>query len=159
MQNELRRQDTSLAALPGLRDISLADDEGDGELGGVLPDLSGLVQLERLDLGGQDFEGPLPSLAAMTSLVGAGLAGNRFSGAIPPLAGLDALVALDLSFNRLSGPIPADISGLAALESLDLSHNREPIDDVGGAGANAAVRPDERDQQEDGRGGQRGSPT
>ena len=99
--------------------------EGPRLFGQVPRVLSGLTNLEVLDLSGTALHQAIPSelgnLANLRSLV---LERNYLSGPIPPeLGDLTALETLDLSMNALTGNIPPELGSLANLETLDLSGN------------------------------------
>ena len=110
-------------------------------LSGVIPpELGGLGNLERLDLGWNELSqvppevvalanrltGPIPpELGGLTGLEWLDLDGNDLTGPIPPeLGGLASLVRLSLEGNALTGPIPPELGDLGNLEWLDLGRNR-----------------------------------
>ncbi|GAB4861472.1 Receptor protein-tyrosine kinase cepr2 [Ancistrocladus abbreviatus] len=94
---------------------------------GKIPDLSGLRNLEVLDLSGNFFSGYFPSwVANLTGLVRLGI-GNTYvnEGGVPEnLGDLKNLTWLYLSNCNRVGEIPESIFSLKELDTLDLSRNK-----------------------------------
>lgn len=81
---------------------------------GTLPDLSGLSQLQTLDVSRNRLAGALPSLAALTNLQNLDVSYNRFSGPVPSFAGLSKLTRISVQNNQFGDALP-DVSGLSNL--------------------------------------------
>jgi Leucine-rich repeat (LRR) protein len=98
---------------------------GNNFSGGVPPELQSMSLLNTLDLGQMDLTGEIPPwLGNMASLRTLVLRGNELNGSIPPSLGkLVNLTAIDLSSNSLTGPIPDSFTSLVNLEDLSLSNN------------------------------------
>ncbi|KAK9758142.1 hypothetical protein RND81_01G210400 [Saponaria officinalis] len=99
----------------------------DNEFVGGIPDFSGLVNLEVLDLSGNSFSGEFPTwVVNLTRLASLGLGDNLFDEGILPenLGNLKKLTWLFLSNCNRVGEIPESIFGLRELDTLDLSRNR-----------------------------------
>ena len=111
----------SLGSLTSLITLDLSDNRG---LGGTIPDLSALTNLEVLSLGGNQFSGPIPDLSALTSLTTLSLRDNQLTGAIPEeLSDLNQLDVLYLDDNRLSGRIPSALGDLSGLQATRFAGN------------------------------------
>ena len=96
-------------------------------MSGEIPsELGDPVNLEYLDLSGNQLSGEIPSeLGNLANLQWLWLGGNQLSGEIPfELGNLDKLELLEISSNELSGEIPSELGNLANLRSLDLSSNQ-----------------------------------
>ncbi len=94
-------------------------------LSGSIPDLSGLANLERLDLSWNGLTGNIPAtLGSLTKLTALVLHGNQLTGSIPDLSGLANLETLDLGSNGLTGNIPATLGSLTKLKWLSLTTNQ-----------------------------------
>ncbi|KAM7280771.1 hypothetical protein ACFE04_007905 [Oxalis oulophora] len=89
---------------------------------GRIPDLSGLWQLHKLDLGSNLFYGTIPKIP--TALITLSLSHNLLVGHISLIKSLRHLRSLDLSDNRFSGSIDSEILTLAQLIHLNVSFNR-----------------------------------
>ena len=97
-----------------------------GNLRGSIPDgLGDLINLEYLDLHGNNLSGKIPSaLGKLNKLEYLDLRMNNLRGSIPASMGeLTSLEGLDLSENSLTGEIPVSFADLANLEDLYLSGN------------------------------------
>ncbi|KAF8407173.1 hypothetical protein HHK36_006299 [Tetracentron sinense] len=114
----------SLGALTSLKSLSLRDNT----LGGSFPahELANLINLEILDLRGNQLIGIFPPSMALISLKALSLSFNKLEDpkAIQGLCGLKNLQELDLTYNNLSGIIPPCLSNLTSLRKLDLSNNQ-----------------------------------
>lgn len=128
------------------RDCRLLD-LSDNKVGGTIPDLSALANLQSLYLGPNELVSSIPAtlyelthlthlymndciltgelssmIGKLTGLQGLGMHGNLFSGSIPSeIALLEDLRVLYLDENLFSGTVPSFPSGLI---DLRLSHNR-----------------------------------
>ena len=95
-----------------------------GLRGPIPPELGGLSNLERLDLGYNGLSGSIPpDLGELSNLRYLHLGYNGLSGSIPPdLGGLSNLEVLNLylGFGSFSGLIPPELGNLANLRSLYL---------------------------------------
>ena len=109
----------SLKSLKSLRvlDLSL------NSLSGPLPDLSGLTNLQVLDVEGKYLGPQFPSLGKkVVTLV---LRKNRFTGGLPlDLSSYYVLKKLDVSFNRFVGPFMPALLSLPSIQYLDFAGNR-----------------------------------
>jgi hypothetical protein len=94
------------------------------DLEGVLPRLAGLQKLETLRLNMNGFDGNLHSeIGTMKSLKELSMFGNYMSSPIPSDLGLlRNLEVLDMSFNNLKGRVPTELGDLKNLRYLDLHH-------------------------------------
>ena len=94
--------------------------------GEIPPELGGLSNLERLDLGGNQLTGEIPAeLGNLSNLTYLGLVNNQLTGEIPPELGrLSNLTDLWLTSNGLTGAIPPELGGLSNLRELELAGNR-----------------------------------
>lgn len=94
-------------------------------LGGTIdPDIANLVNLEQLDLSGNQLTGTIPpAVAGLPKLKSFIAFVNKLSGSIPhALFTHPKLEYLDISYNDLSGELPASIS-LPETWGLYLNHN------------------------------------
>ncbi|OMO78916.1 hypothetical protein COLO4_24634 [Corchorus olitorius] len=97
------------------------------EMVGTIPDLSGLQNMEYLELSFNFFSGSFPSwVGNLTRLTYLGLARNHFDeGEIPESIGnLKNLVTLFLAMCNLRGQIPESIFELKGLQTFDMSRNK-----------------------------------
>ena len=106
-----------------MRVIRLAENNIVGEFP---PFLTGMNDLQELDLSGNTLLGSLPqSFSGMGGLQHLNLGSNRFAGNIPEAVGeLRQLKYFNLSANKFDGSIPNTIQNLKQLEYLDFSTNR-----------------------------------
>ncbi|KAI4316676.1 hypothetical protein L6164_024632 [Bauhinia variegata] len=109
----------TLSRLDQLRVLSLQNNS----LTGLIPDLSGLVNLKSLFLDNNHFTGSFPpSIFSLHRLRTLDLSRNNFSGPIPALlAKLDRFYYIRLSWNRFNGSIPP--LNQSALRTFDVSGN------------------------------------
>lgn len=109
----------SLNQLTHLTSLQISDQS---QLSGSFPSLSGLTQLQTIDIRNTALSGRLPSLVGLTSLQSASFLGNRFEGSIPPFGELPALTWFSASGNQLSGRVPS-LAGLTALTGFFVDGN------------------------------------
>ncbi len=120
---------SSLTALTQLQSFNVANNNycgGNGSacsLGGSIPALSGLTQLQAFSIEGNTFSGSIPALTGLVNLQGFDVGQNNLSGSIPSLAGLTSLQGFNASSNQLSGALPA-LAGLASIEVFDVHDNQ-----------------------------------
>ncbi|KAG0466080.1 hypothetical protein HPP92_017660 [Vanilla planifolia] len=90
---------------------------------GPLPDLSGLVNLQVLDVGSNYFGPQFPSLSKkIVTLV---MRNNSFTGGIPSeISSYYLLQLLDVSLNRFVGPFTPSLFSLPSIQHLNISGNR-----------------------------------
>lgn len=92
-------------------------------ISGDLPDLTGMANLEALDLRENNIKSKLPKMpkTLITLLLGK----NSISGNIPKqFKELNKIQHLDMSFNLLTGPIPSSLLSLPKITYLNLQSNR-----------------------------------
>lgn len=94
-------------------------------LSGNVPDLSGLTSIEKLYLGGNNFQGSIPtSIGSLTTLHTLFLGNNQLTGGIPSfLSNLSSLTYLGLGNNPLGGGMNTALCSLTNLYSLDLQYS------------------------------------
>ncbi|KAE9585956.1 hypothetical protein Lal_00010301 [Lupinus albus] len=109
---------SNISALRSLTYMSLSNNA----FAGRVPDLTGLWQLQTIDLSINQFYGDIPNLPI--SLRKIYFNHNILSGHMTPLKGLKRLKWLDVSDNRLSGVISKDILSLKGVIHLNVSYNR-----------------------------------
>ncbi|CAI7812929.1 unnamed protein product, partial [Closterium sp. NIES-53] len=113
-----------VSQLTDLRKLDLSSNQ----LSGPLPsDLSRATALSHLDLSSNIFSGSLPlGYSRLSQLSTLGLSSNLLSGSIPEplLAALTNAPQLDMSHNQFSGSMPSSLSLLTKLTNLNLSFNR-----------------------------------
>ncbi|MGH8123567.1 MAG: hypothetical protein ACREPT_12440 [Rudaea sp.] len=112
----------SIPALTGMSQLQAFSIEGN-TFSGSIPALSGLIDLQGFDVGQNNLSGSIPALAGLTNLQGFNASSNNLSGALPALAGLASLTVFDVHDNQLSGTIPA-LAGLANLQAFYAFANR-----------------------------------
>lgn len=110
----------SLNQLTNLVSLQIADQS---QLTGDFPSLTGMTQLQMIDVRNTGLNGHLPSLAGMANLQSATFLNNRFSGSIPPFGELPALSWYSASGNQLTGSIPS-LDGLPALTGFFVDANQ-----------------------------------
>ena len=110
----------SIGRLPKLKSMYIR-----GGVSGPIPDLSGLVNLESLIIGGANFACAMPSsIGSLKNLKNLSITNCGLTGSIPTEIGnLESLEYLDLSTNRIEGPIPSSICNLTNLKTLNLESN------------------------------------
>lgn len=110
----------TLNGLTHLTSLQINDNSG---LGGSIPPLTGLTQLQSIDLSRNALTGGLPSLAGLPSLQTALFNNNQLSGSIPPFDGVTGLQWFAAADNQLSGGIPS-LAGLSALTGFYVDFNQ-----------------------------------
>ncbi|KAB8086085.1 hypothetical protein EE612_009174, partial [Oryza sativa] len=108
-----------LAALPGLRVLSLANNA----IAGAFPNVSALAMLKMLYLSRNRFSGVVPdgTFHTMRGLRKLHLSSNELSGPIPSSITSPRLLELSLAHNQFNGPLP-DFSQ-PELRYVDVSSN------------------------------------
>jgi uncharacterized protein YjbI with pentapeptide repeats len=111
-----------LAKMTNLRTLKLRD----ADFTGTIP--SDFAQkhpkLTVLDLRNNNMGGPIPNLSGLQVLSKLNLSANSFVGTIPATIGsMRALTRLDLRMNQLTGEIPATVFTLTNLNILDVGAN------------------------------------
>uniref|UniRef100_A0A453ND86 Uncharacterized protein n=1 Tax=Aegilops tauschii subsp. strangulata TaxID=200361 RepID=A0A453ND86_AEGTS len=99
---------------------------GYNKLSGTLPDeLFKVTSLEHLSLPNNWLEGALDDISKLINLVTLDLGGNELSGNIPEsIGGLKRLEELHLEHNSMSGELPAALSNCTNLVTIDLKANQ-----------------------------------
>lgn len=110
----------SVKQMPSLRSLVLASNNFSGNL----PDLSGLKNLQVIDMADNALGPVFPKLGRKVASVV--LAGNKFSDGLPAdqLASCYLLERLDVSGNRFVGPFPQALLSLPSIEYLSIAGNR-----------------------------------
>lgn len=118
--NNLVGQFWGVEAMMLFRNLKVLDLGGNG-IGGQLPELEQLPNLQVLRLGSNQLIGPVPVglLQGAIPLVELDLSVNGISGSIPKINST-TLVTLNLSSNTISGPLPLSLGNC---EVVDLSRN------------------------------------
>ncbi|CAN6442290.1 unnamed protein product [Victoria cruziana] len=110
---------SSLGTAKNLTFLSLSKNN----LSGDVPDLSGLVDLQVLDLADNLLGPKIPALG--NKIVKIALQNNMFSYNIPQqIATFEGLQSFDVSSNRLVGPILLPLFSLPSIQYLNLSGNK-----------------------------------
>lgn len=112
----------SLPSLTGLTELEYIN-VSVNQLQGSIPPLTSLHRLYYADFGSNRFGGTLPSLSGMTSLSLFYAGNNQITGAIPPLAGLTGLNFFAVHSNQLIGVLPS-IAGMTNLIGFNVRSNR-----------------------------------
>ncbi|KAG7943572.1 hypothetical protein I3843_15G048100 [Carya illinoinensis] len=97
------------------------------DLGGVFAadTLSRLDQLRVLSLQKNSLTGLIPDLSGLVNLKALFLDHNSFTGSFPPsILSLHRLRTIDISYNNLTGPLPASLALIDRLSYLRLEWNR-----------------------------------
>jgi len=117
-------QGTLPTAITGVTDLEVLDLYNNA-IKGTIPDLSPLQNLQLLFLNRNRLEGTIPeSLGELQNLTSLLLSFNRLTGKIPDALGeLENLEALYLSGNELEGDIPSSLGNLTELLVLGLHYN------------------------------------
>lgn len=110
----------SLDQLTNLTSLQIADQS---QLTGDFPSLTGMTQLQSIDIRNTAIGGRLPSLAGLTNLQTATFLGNQFEGSIPPFGELPSLTWFSASSNRLTGHLPS-LAGLTAISGFFVDDNQ-----------------------------------
>ncbi|BBM99181.1 hypothetical protein MPTK1_1g19400 [Marchantia polymorpha subsp. ruderalis] len=112
----------TLSGLVQLERLNLAENRMQGR---VEPGIESLTLLKSLNFSRNSLNGSIPSdWGSVQYLETLDLSRNQFSGGIPDsFSGLLFLQAIDLSFNQLGGTIPSSLLNLESLRSLNLSYN------------------------------------
>jgi hypothetical protein len=128
-QNGLVGTLPDLSGLPYLQTFIVSDNnyctsssETGCGLGGAIPALSALTNLQGFSIEGDQFSGSIPSLNGLTQLQGIDVSANNLTGSIPSLAGLSSLQGFNASKNGLTGGLPS-LSGLTSLTTFDVDSN------------------------------------
>jgi len=114
-----------VASIEQLGQLTVMNLRGNG-FGGQIPDLSNLLQLQELNLSGNNLASqPLPgSIGLLTNMARLDMSSNALTGVIPPsLGGLTSLTALFLNDNQLVGPCPAELADLTSISVIRLDKN------------------------------------
>jgi Leucine-rich repeat (LRR) protein len=117
--NQLSGVIPDFSGLPNLQILELSANQ----LTGAIPDFSGLPNLQTLEFYGNQLTGTIPNFSALPNLQTLELHGNQLTGVIPDFTALPNLQTLNLRFNQLTGAIP-DFIALPELYTLDLSVNQ-----------------------------------
>lgn len=109
----------SLANLEGLRVLAFSGNN----LSGGLPDLTGLTNLQVLDVGDNHLGPDFPKLGKKVATVV--LRNNTFTGGLPAdVTSYHLLQKLDISHNRFVGPFLPALLSLPSIRHLDIAGNR-----------------------------------
>ncbi|GMH09731.1 hypothetical protein Nepgr_011572 [Nepenthes gracilis] len=109
----------SLSKLENVRVLGLAHNHFSGEV----PDLSGLTNLQELDLQNNSLGPRFPHLS--TKLVTLILRKNRFRSWIPAeISSCYQLKRLDISFNKFMGPFPSSLLSLPSITYINIAKNK-----------------------------------
>ncbi|XP_010676345.2 probable inactive leucine-rich repeat receptor-like protein kinase At3g03770 [Beta vulgaris subsp. vulgaris] len=109
----------SVSKLGGLRVLTLANNHFYGDI----PDLTGLENLEELDLENNSFGPDFPQLK--NKLVTLIIRNNKFRSAIPAeISSYYQLQKLDISSNKFMGPFPVSLLSLPSINYLNIAGNK-----------------------------------
>ena len=92
-------------------------------LSGSVPDLSGMMSLDKLKLANNDLTGNINAMYLPENVSWLIIDRNGFSGSIPDLSGLASLKLLWLHTNELTGSVPSGGMLPASLDDLNLRDN------------------------------------
>ena len=96
-----------------------------GEGGGIPTWLNNLTSLEQISFWGNQMGGTIPNLSGLTNLELLKLQSNNLTGGVPAWFGeMSSLRLLYLQLNSLSGPIPPELGRLTGLRRLWLDRNQ-----------------------------------
>lgn len=104
--------------LPDLVDLVLQGND----IGGTLPDFSGLPNLEQLNLNSNEFNGVFPDFAANPNLEIVTMDANTITGSVPNLTNSPNLRTISCYFCELSGNLPS-FSDNQELQNIYLGRN------------------------------------
>ncbi|MGK0366848.1 MAG: hypothetical protein ACI85O_003926, partial [Saprospiraceae bacterium] len=104
--------------LPELVDLILQGND----IGGILPDFSGLPKLEQLNLNANDFNGTFPDFVANPELQIVTMDTNAISGSVPDFSNSPNLKTVSCYFCELSGNLPS-FPDNQQLENIYLGRN------------------------------------
>ena len=105
--------------------------------------LNNLTSLEQVSFWGNQIGGPIPNLSGLTNLELLKLQSNNLTGGVPAWFGeMSSLRILYLQLNSLSGPIPPELGKSHGAASTVA--RPEPADGHHPAGAGQYVQPRER---------------
>lgn len=109
----------SIGSITSLRSLTLSSNN----LSGDVPDLTGLKNLQILDLENNSLGPNFPKLERR--IITVVLKGNKFSGGLPPDVGSFYLLDhLDISSNRFVGPFAPSLLSLPSIKYLSIRGNR-----------------------------------
>ena len=111
---------TWLNGMTGMRELWLWGNR----LSGTIPDLSGMISLQKLKLSSNNLTGGIPTtLGTMTNLKWLIINSNPLGGTIPDLSGMTSLTHLWLHSNELTGSAPAGDMLPPNVDDLNLRDN------------------------------------
>ncbi|GLU06069.1 hypothetical protein SLE2022_231320 [Rubroshorea leprosula] len=94
--------------------------------GSVPSNLNNLTSLQELYLSNNNLNGPLPNLTGMSDLNNLDLSNNSFNTSVIPrwVLSLSSLTTLRMENAQLQGEVPVDLFSLPYLQTVGLKHNR-----------------------------------
>jgi len=116
--NNLSGTIPDFSGLLNLQTLELSDNQ----LTGTIPDLSGLPNLQTLELSNNQLTGTIPDFSTSPNLKKLELFNNQFTGTIPNFT-LPQLEMFNFSNNQLTGQLP-DFSALSNLQEFRLDSNQ-----------------------------------